>query len=259
VNQRWRDRLGSFRPDGEPIRTSDYDVAPISDDTTAKAFVERHHYSGSFPAARERVGLFRRGELVGVAVFSVPCRDEVLTRVFPNADESCELGRFVLLDEVPGNGETWFLARAFRYMRAAGYCGVLSFSDPFARATLDGRTVFAGHIGTIYQAGNATYLGTGPRRSIKLLPDGRVFSARAISKVRAGERGWRHAAKELVAHGAPEAPEESGARREWLARWLGALTRTVRHPGNHKYAWSLHRAISLPSSKPYPKRTECVT
>jgi hypothetical protein len=259
VNQRWRDRLGSFRDPGEPIRTADYDVVPFprlapGAPDAAKDFVERHHYSGSFPAARERVGLYRRGELVGVAVFSVPCRPEVLTSVFPSAEDSVELGRFVLLDEVPGNGETWFLARALRYMRAEGYCGVLSFSDPCPRTTLDGREVFAGHIGTIYQAGNATYLGTGPRRSLKLLPDGRVLSARAISKIRAKERNWRGAAETLVALGAGEPPEEDAARRAWLLDACARFTRTVRHSGNHRYAWALHKAIALPSSLSYPKR-----
>src|SRR5262245_59609071 len=69
---RWRNRSSSFRPAGELIRTADYDVAAIATDREAKAFVERHHYSASYPAARFRFGLYRQAELVGVAVFSVP-------------------------------------------------------------------------------------------------------------------------------------------------------------------------------------------
>ena len=73
-----------------------------------------HHYSLSYPSARVRFGLFTRGCLVGVAVFSHPCNDRVLTSVFPLSPlESVELGRFVLLDSVPANGESWFLARTF--------------------------------------------------------------------------------------------------------------------------------------------------
>ena len=106
--QRWRLGLAAYRPPDEPIRTADYDVAELTDDTLAKGFVVRHHYSGSYPAARWRFGLFRQGVLQGVAVFSHPCSDRVLTSVFPGrATHSVELGRFVLLDEVPGNGETW--------------------------------------------------------------------------------------------------------------------------------------------------------
>jgi hypothetical protein len=140
VSQRWRDGRHSFRPDGETIRAAEFDVEPIADDATARAFVERHHYSRSYPAARLRFGLYRRGELAGVAVFSHPCSDKVLTNVFPLASPrlSVELGRFVLLDEVAANGETWFLARCFERLRPAGLRGVVSFSDPYPRSTVDG-------------------------------------------------------------------------------------------------------------------------
>ena len=45
----------------------------------AREFVERHHYSRSYPAARRRFGLYRGGELegVGVAVRLAP-RDDAL-------------------------------------------------------------------------------------------------------------------------------------------------------------------------------------
>src|ERR671937_3248818 len=77
-----------------------------------------HHYAGSYPAARWRFGLFRRSVLQGVAVFSHPCHDRVLTAVFPGrATDSVELGRFILLDGVPGNGESWFLGRCFAHLR----------------------------------------------------------------------------------------------------------------------------------------------
>lgn len=68
VTQRWRDQRGSYRPAGEVIRPAEFEVAAIADDATAKAFVTRHHYSRRYPAARFRFGLYRRSELVGVAV-----------------------------------------------------------------------------------------------------------------------------------------------------------------------------------------------
>ena len=109
-------------------------LSVLPDDATAKAFVREHHYSGSYPAARWRFGLFRRGVLQGVAVFSHPCNDRVLTSIFPGpATGSVELGRFVLLDEVPGNGETWFLGRCFARLRREGLAGVVAFSDPCRR------------------------------------------------------------------------------------------------------------------------------
>jgi hypothetical protein len=93
--QRWRARRDSYRPAGEAFAPRLHEVAPIADDGTAKRFVEAHHYSGSYPAARYRFGLYREGALAGVAVFSQPCSDKVLTAVFPGDPlVSVELGRF---------------------------------------------------------------------------------------------------------------------------------------------------------------------
>lgn len=200
--QRWSARRASYRPAGEPIQTREYEVAALSRDTEARAFVEAHHYSGSYPAARWRFGLHRRGVLVGVAVFSQPVNDRSLA-VFPgDASAAVELGRFVLLDQVPANGETWFLARAFEELARAGVVGVQSFADPEPRATSSGEVVFPGHVGTIYQAHNAVYRGRATPRTLHLLPDGTVFSSRAAQKVRAREQGWRYAVAQIVEAGA---------------------------------------------------------
>jgi hypothetical protein len=254
-NQRWRERRASYRPAGETINARQYEVAPIDSDQVAKAFVIDHHYAGTYPAARVRVGLYRGGELAGVAVFSHPCNDRVLTSVFDApARETIELGRFVLLDNVEGNGETWFLARCFEELRRRGLRGVVSFSDPIERTAADGRRVFPGHVGTIYQAHNGRYLGRSSVIPLRLLPNGQVLSKRAISKVRAGERGWRYAAELLERHGAPAAPEDLEARGAWLRAWLPRVTRPLRHPGNHRYAWPLERRTRiLLEPLPYPK------
>ncbi len=255
MNQRWLQRRAIFRP-AEPINPREYDVAAIPDDTTARAFVCTHHYSGTYPAARFRVGLYRRGTLAGVAVFSHPCNDAVLIKTFPALPTlaAVELGRFVLLDEVPGNGETWFLARAFELLRSAGIRGVVSFSDPVSRTTATGETRFVGHIGTIYQAHNARYLGRSTARTLKLLPDGSVFSDRAAQKIRAAERGHQYAAAQLEVAGA--VPLDGQDPRAWLAHWLPRITRPLHHPGNHKYAWALDNRANLPVSLAYPKATE---
>jgi hypothetical protein len=256
VCQRWRARRDSYRPAGETIQTELYHVEPILEDRIAKAFVQEHHYSGSYPAARFRFGLFQGSELQGVAVFSVPCAARVLESAFGDAArDSVELGRFVLLDEVPANGETWFLARCFRGLKREGLAGVLSFSDPAPRTAADGRVTFAGHLGTIYQAASARYLGQARVRTIRLLPDGRTFSARAASKIRAGERGWRYAAAQLELAGAAAPPDDLAELRPWLKTWLPRVTRTLRHPGNHRYAWALAKGVKLPELEPefYPK------
>lgn len=256
LTQRWRHRRTRFRPAGETIDVRAYEVAPLEGDRLAKAFVLAHHYSGTYPAARYRFGLYRRAELVGVAVFSHPCNDAVLTGVFQGqARESVELGRFVLLDSVPGNGETWFLGHVFRSLRSEGLRGVVSFSDPMPRRDELGRVTTPGHVGVIYQAHNGVYLGRGTQRTLHLLPSGTVFSARAAQKVRRRERGWRYAVEQLVAAGAP--PPPAGDLEPWLKAALAGLRR-VRHPGNHKYAWALDRSARhlLPPTRPYPRRCE---
>lgn len=255
MNQRWRAHRSSYRPAGEPIQTHAYEVAEIADDNPAKAFVEAHHYSGSFPAARFRYGLYRRGALVGVAVFSHPCNNAVLTNVFPvPANDATELGRFVLLDDVPGNGETWFLARCFEKLRHE-VAGVVSFSDPVPRTTADGHTVMPGHVGTICQAFNGFYLDRSRAEPHYLLPDGTLFSRRNISKIRLGHQGWRYAAATLERYGAT--PIRAHDPKSWLDTWLPRLTRKFRHPGNHRYAWALDRSLrkhlGAKAGKPYPK------
>jgi hypothetical protein len=218
--QRWNSRRSFFRPAGELINTSAYEVAALDSDSTAKAFVLAHHYSGTYPAARWRFGLYRAAQLVGVAVFSHPSNDAVLTSVFPGkATDSVELGRFVLLDDVHG------------------------------------QVVTPGHVGTIYQAHNGVYLGRGTPRSLSFFHDGTVFSDRAKQKIRSQDRGWEYAVEQLVAHGAP-APTRGADMREWLRAALALATTTKRHPGNHKYAWGFSRSDkrALPSSLPYPKK-----
>jgi len=100
------------------------------------------------------------------------------------------------------------------------------------------------------------YLGQQDKHTERLFPNGEVFAARTIQKIRKGERGWRPAAARLEALGAPTAPDADAARRAWLRTWLPQLTRTTRNPGKHKYAWGLsrHDARRLPSSLAYPRK-----
>lgn len=291
-NQRWAEGRDSYvRPD-TVIRTSDYEVAPIEDDNTAKAFIQRHHYSASYPSARWRYGLYAttrdsreghscwvEGDLVGVAVYSVPVRDVVLTKVFGGtADQSTELGRFVLLDGVPGNGETWFLARTHELLRRENdrLRGVVSFSDPFVRTKIDGTITCPGHVGTIYQASNGIYLGQARAEGMLLLPDGTSLPRRALSKVKAGDQGWYSVVGRLIRFDGVTVPAAYLARPTrkdrkrpltdvelaelgvWIAGVEATLCRKVRHPGNHKYAWAFSRRVrkTLPPLDPtkYPKK-----
>lgn len=105
--------------------------------------------------------------------------------------------------------------------------------------------------GNFYQASNGVYLKRTTPRTLKLLPDGSVFSDRAASKIRTRERGWRYAANILVKHGATEPPADN--LTAWLRHWTTLLTRPLKHWGNHRYAWSLSDSLTLPPSHRYPK------
>jgi hypothetical protein len=123
--QTWRHRSeGGF----DPAR---YHVRPVEEATAAR-FVTANHYSGAYPAARLRYGMFHGQALVGVAVLSVPMSTAVLTGVWPGLvpfDESLELGRFLLLDAVEAPAESWFLARVLRQAAAQGIRGIVTFAD----------------------------------------------------------------------------------------------------------------------------------
>jgi hypothetical protein len=274
AGQRWRDRAHSWRrPEDGGFDAARYGVAPIADDNTAKAFVQQHHYSASYPAARLRYGLHdleADEQLVGVGVLSVPASRKVLTNVFPRLaayDESLELGRFVLLDAVPANAESWFLAQMFRLAAAEGLRGVVSFSDPLPRYATDEdgepRLVMPGHVGTIYKATNATYTGRGTVRTLTMLRDGTVYSDRAKQKVRDQGKGHEYAELILIERGAT--PMRAGELpAAWLARALEeAGAHQVRHRGNHRYAFRLGtnraergRVLVDMDALPYPQRPD---
>jgi hypothetical protein len=233
--------MHSWRPTSEGgFNPRRYAVHPIGE-ATARAFVLAHHYSRAYPAASLRVGLFEGARLVGVAVLGVPMSRTVLTGPFPALEpyrQSLELSRLVLLDQVPANAESWFVARVFAYAADAGVRGVVAFSDPMPR-TVGGELVMPGHVGTVYKALNATYTGRGRARTLTLLPDGRVFSDRARAKLIGGERGAGHVRAGLVAAGAPD-PAAGEAPAVWLRRALAAVdARAVRHRGNHRYVWTI--------------------
>lgn len=258
--QRWRAGRASYRPAREVIDPSHYFVAEVGE-LQAKRFIQRHHYSHSYPASRRRFAMWDLSgrsdepEMVGVAVFGVPVRAAVIERVLPGDwRDSLELSRLVLLDRVEANAESWFIARAFRVLRDDGIIGVVSFSDPMPRTSLSGRRVMPGHVGTIYQALSATYVGRSKPGRLLVMPDGTTLHRRSVAKVAKRVRGASAVIGRLVEAGAYPLGrrEDPGA---WVERWTSRLCRPLRHPGNHKYVWALDRAARrhLPRSLPYPK------
>ncbi|QAY80129.1 hypothetical protein [Sphingosinicella sp. BN140058] len=262
-SQRWRDRRNKFVPASTVIDPSEYAVDVIDCGKMARPFVIEQHYSGSFPASRLSVGLFRNGaagrsRLVGVATFSVPMNNAAIIKHtgLTSYNAGVELGRLVLLDEVAGNGETWFLSRAFRHLRQEkqGIISVLSYADPMRRVGSSG-VILGGHCGQIYSVFGAAYRGRSRPKTETLTPDGQVFCERALSKIRNREQGEGYAIDELIRRGAERPAGEDG--RAWIASLIDrGFFRKRRHPGNHVYVFPLTKAAKIADRPlahlPYP-------
>ena len=237
---RWRHRRSTWQDGGRPFDPDRFRVVPLdtrADKRAARQLVLDHHYAAAWLAARLCYGLIDRtphlddypdphpsaltahGRLVGVAVLSVPQHVAVVANPFPGLTpytEALDLGRFLLLDPVGANGESWFLARAFRLARRHGIRGVVAFSDPVPRRLGD-TMILPGHVGWSYQGHNATYIGRSSADPQILLPDGTSLPGRAISKLTGGEVGGRGVAARLARLGAP-APAADEAPTAWLAQ-----------------------------------------
>lgn len=259
--QRWSGGRAIYRPAGELIDISRYQVVPLAF-ADAKQFVLAHHYSSSMPVSRMDLGLYSKAsrfqseQLVGVLVFSVPVQEAAIPAWFDGLSPRAgiEIGRLVLKDSVPGNGETFMLGRAFRALRERMPTveGVLSYCDPVERTDADGNIVKRGHLGTIYKAHNGCLAGTSSPRTLILARDGRCVSQRALSKIRRAEQGADYAMRQLVAMGAPgRLPFEDGAAYVRRAMADGSFRR-VRHPGNLVFTWRLNRrgssAVGVPAT-----------
>ncbi len=156
--------------------------------------------------------------------------------------QGAELGRLVLLDDdaLHTNAESWFIARAFRLLRAAkpSVRGVLAFSDPVERRGTDGTVTKPGHLGVAYRAAGSAFAGRSAARKLLVAPTGRVISERALSKLRRGEQGADYAERQLRDNRAPaRSVIETGA--QYVERLVadGHLV-PFWHPGNLAFRWT---------------------
>jgi hypothetical protein len=274
--QRWRDRRGFIvRSTHELFDPRGYGVDLVRP-MTAKRFCEAHHYSGSMGSCVVASGLFSGSALVGVAVFGNPVNERTVPRRLGlPPQEGLELNRLVLLDSALFNAESWFLARSFPLVYAEkgprriregydtrvvpGVRGIVSFADPEPRTTLAGQQVFGGHLGTVYQALSASFVGRSTPHVKWFAPDGAVIDNRALSKVRKEETGAAGVEERLMRYGAE--PRRCGeAPKDWLKR-IRPSFRLLQHPGNLIYVWGLDRVgrrsiASISAPLPYPRRED---
>lgn len=262
INKRWRTRRQHWVTPEERFTPRGFSVDGV-ETAVAKAFIERHHYSHSFPAERISIGLYGPGaELVGLGVLSTPMSEHVLPKwTGYGNDLAAELGRFVCLPSVKFNGETWFLKRLFQLaVQEKGLRAILSAADPLEKRDDGGLIVKPAHYGTIYQAHNAIYGGRMQAKTELYAPDGTVVSRRTLTKIDKQDRGWQYAVEQLERFGVP--PRRHGESwKEWRERVTALpMFRRQRHPGNFAYVFGLdtsetERLRSMhDGGQPYPKK-----
>lgn len=244
-SQRWRLRRSIFVPNSTEIDPRDYTVAAI-EPKTARAFVQEHHYLRSFPASQFAAGLFRARTLVGACVFATPSNDAVITTHTGLIDPrtGTTLARLILLDDIPGNAETYFVARAKRLLRQ---------EKPHIEAFVSYADETVGHIGQIYAALSGSYRGRTRFRQRHFIGNLQI-AERSLSKITLEEPGGEGAARQLLAAGAHERhPSETPG--QWIAR-LRRDQQLVsrRSPGLHVYSFPLTLAARL-AERDLPRKT----
>jgi hypothetical protein len=263
VSERWREGMAGFVPNTGTDLEKDYEVEQIGG-KVAKCFVQRHHYLPNFPQIGAAYGLHtkRGGRLVGVAIWSNAARNSEVRYGRVKTNEIRDLSRLVLLDEVPGNAESFFVARAkSRYARYHQECErtfggserepsrlrvLLSMSDPVPVSDSEGNIILPGHIGNVYQALNAYYVGRSSPKTQLVTPGGHIIAGRGYSKVDAWLRDDSKAGRggeamldrlDALLPGFKKARRRSRKTTETLLKEPRWGLRIQHHPGNIVYAW----------------------
>jgi hypothetical protein len=185
----------------------------------------------------------------------------VLPSLFPGLranEDSTELVRFGLLDGVPANGESLFLAAVFRLLASEGIAAIASFSDPVLRVRANGEVVAPGHIGTCYAAAGAHYTGRTAPVTYRMFPsDAALLHPRMLAKYRARDANAGNVERLLVEHGASRR-RTTVDPSAYLDEVLPRLTMPFHHEGLHRYAFTIGqhaRAVRIGRiTLPYPRR-----
>ena len=149
---------------------------------TARALVQRHHYSGRFVNnSYVHLGVFWRFELVGVMQFGYAMNPASLGKIVAGTGtrDYLELNRMWIDDKAPRNTESAAIALAIRFIRKA--LPHIRFIQTFA----DER---CGGLGVMYQASGFEYLGSHQTSFYEL--DGETFHEMLLTAHnKAGQRG----------------------------------------------------------------------
>lgn len=115
---------------------------------TAARMVETYHYAHRVPSIVVAVGMFVDEVLAGVCTYGIPPAPEVQGACGEEYKQNTiELNRLFVFDEVGKNGESWLIGQSFKLM-PNNYFVLISYADKGQN-----------HTGYIYQATNWLYTG----------------------------------------------------------------------------------------------------
>lgn len=166
-------------------KVRDMTVGPVSP-ADVREFTRRYHYTATSGSAVWRWGLWHGPVLLGIVAYNLPTRS-VCESVFgaEHFDKVWHMGRLVLAEDCPRNSESRLIGGSLR---------AIEREQPHVWAVLTYADTSAGHIGTVYQATNAIYTGTGGESwcYVDKLGNPRATHQQGhrVSRTRASEMGW---------------------------------------------------------------------
>jgi hypothetical protein len=148
-------------------------------------FAQRWHYTRTGGNSTWCYALWQQTTIVGVIAYNLPTMPACSAYFGPERWEwVVHMGRLVCADDAPRNTESRLIAGSLRLLKE---------DRPAARAVVTYAATGEGHIGTVYQATNALYLGTTSPGHYYLDTDGRRRAPKQglnVSIPKALERGW---------------------------------------------------------------------
>jgi len=138
-----------------------------SDDSHVREFVAKYHYIGNVPSSKYIFVAKKHKQIVAVAVFSSPSRNEQRKKYGQNV---LELSRYCS-SEHGTNLNSWFISKCMKRMKERP---IITYADV---TRMPGKP---GHDGTMYRAANFKYLGLTNTNYRYLTKDGKLLHKRAI-------------------------------------------------------------------------------
>lgn len=167
-------------------KVRDMIVTPVTPGDVQE-FARRYHYTNTGGNMTWRWGLWHGPVLHGVVAYNLPTR-RTCESVFGKEhghDKVWHMGRLILSDNSPRNSESRLIGGSLQAIQR-------QYPDVWAVVTFAATDV--GHIGTVYQATNAIYTGTGGDAFYFVDKDGQRHSTHhgghRVHLDRAAQMGW---------------------------------------------------------------------